>query len=504
MVNYILLPNQLFEIKHLPYGVKHIYLFKHEKFYSSGGVKYSPCRLEYINKCIEEYIDYLKQKKISYTIINKLNKNINAIAFDPVDHDIIKIYEKYSIEIIDTPQFLLTREECYGFINQYGKTKPKDKPTTESKDTPSPPNPNSIIQMPSMAVFYKFMRNKLQIYMKQQTPLYGKYSFDEENRNPLPKDYLPTNNLQFATNHRVAKRLLKLFVLKRLENFGPYQDAIHYDQLVYHSALSPMINNGLLIPIDILTQVLKISPNKKNYSSLEGYIRQLIGWREYMRIIYLSSGENFKCKNQFGNKKSLSKEWFMPTEYMKPIDEYQLNKTTGKPIDRLINKSINKSIDKTTNNTINRPIDRPIKRSIDKKYYTTGITLLDYYIQYVEQHGYLNHIIRLMLIGCYLFMKETKPSDVYTWFMVKFLDAYDWVMFGNVYYMSQFTEPFFTKRPYICSSNYINRMSNGLFSTNDQNEWDSIYKDFVIKHQHQLKHFYMMYPHIKKAKSIKV
>ena len=433
-IQYIVLPNQLFNIDHFKPVPDKIFIYCHKKLYDVNGTPISVVKRKYIKECVAEYVAYLQKCKIPHKIVRALERpQATAIfyAFDPVDHEIEAEYKKCGVHLLDTPQFILTAQECAEYIE---KNKKRDK-------------------MPNMGTFYKFMRLKLDIFIKDGAPIFGSWSLDAENRLPLPRIYKSATTLEnapelvFPTNHKDAATALRQFLKKRLQMFGPYQDAIARDPIIYHSALSPMLNNGLLIPQDIVNLLKKMRPTKENASSLEGYLRQLIGWREYMRVVYVAFGERPPL-NQFNAARRLPKSWYST-----------------------------------------------------KKAQYTDISLVDQAIYEANSIGYLHHIRRLMVVGCFMFMSEFAPKDVNTWFITQFLDGYEWVMYGNVYFMSQFTSATITRRPYICSSAYLLKMTHEkeLFDKDSRKKWDGIYVNFVHKHKALLSKFYMMFPHIKKA-----
>jgi len=281
--------------------------------------------------------------------------------------------------------------------------------------------------------FYIKQRKKFQILVDNNKPLKSKWTFDAENRKKLPKNYeslecqreyqcshvkeaIEYVNINFSSNYgntdnyiygssfEHAKNDLKLFLTNKLTNFGQYQDAISskYDYL-NHSLISMYINVGLLTPKYVAKEALKYI-DKVPYNSLEGFIRQLIGWREFMMAVYLSKGSEIRNSNFFNHKNNLNNKFY--------------NASTGiLPLDICIEKAVNNS--------------------------------------------YLHHIERLMVVGNIMLLLKIEPNDIYKWFMELFIDAYDWVMIANVYSMSQYSDGgLITTKPYIASSNYIKKMSD--------------------------------------------
>lgn len=309
----------------------------------------------------------------------------------------------------------------------------------------------------SMAQFYAYQRRKLSILMEDGGPVGGKFSFDTENRKKLPKGltppppYRPKPSAQvheaisyveqvfpravgqadpflYPSTHAEAELALADFIEHRLSNFGDYEDAISdKEPYIFHSILSPLLNIGLLTPMQIVSTVLaRYKEFHVPLNSLEGFLRQVIGWREFMRACYLIKGRRLRSSNSFGYKADLPKGFWDGT---------------------------------------------------------TGITPLDNTIKNVLRTGYCHHIERLMLLGNFLLLTDCDPNIVYEWFMANFVDAYDWVMVPNVYAMSQYADQgTITTKPYVSGANYILKMSN--YSKGEWSDiWDGLFWRFVSKHR---------------------
>jgi deoxyribodipyrimidine photolyase-related protein len=199
---------------------------------------------------------------------------------------------------------------------------------------------------------------------------------------------------------------LEDFVEKRLGAFGPYQDAIHdrFD-FNYHAVISPMVNVGLMLPDEVCAQIEVAFRNDQcDINSAEGFIRQVIGWREFIRGIYQNYSEEQDEANFFDHKRLLNENWYTGE--------------TGIP-----------------------PLDDAIKKSI--------------------RLGYAHHIERLMILSNIMLLARIDPREVHRWFMEMFVDSSDWVMGPNVYGMGQFSDGgIFATKPYVCGSNYILKMSH--------------------------------------------
>lgn len=304
--------------------------------------------------------------------------------------------------------------------------------------------------------FYQAQRKRFKILItKTGNPVGGAWSFDSENRKPFDANIkIPTikspranshvkeaiawtskhfknnpgdlNEFKYPVTHKAAQEWLKDFLAHRLNNFGPYQDAIDSDNsILFHSLLSPLINIGLITPRYVIHETLEFAQKHSiPLNSLEGFIRQIIGWREFVAGIYLQHGNKEQDSNFFKHTRKIPYSFWSGT-------------TTIQPIDIVIKKTL-----------------------------TTA---------------YAHHIERLMIMGNFMLLCEFKPDDVYKWFMELFIDAYDWVMIPNVYGMSQFADGgWFATKPYISSSNYIRKMSN--FKKGEWCEiWDALYWNFIYK-----------------------
>jgi deoxyribodipyrimidine photolyase-related protein len=307
--------------------------------------------------------------------------------------------------------------------------------------------------------FYKEQRKKLNILLDDQgQPLGGKWTYDVDNRKKYPskrsppkikhpkqddyhrealeyvREHFSSNRGElcpspiFPTDHQSTKLWLIQFLEERFHDFGAYEDAIVNDsKYLHHSVLSPMMNIGLITPQEVIRECLSYArSNDIPINSTEGFIRQIIGWREFIRGMY-----EFRACDERG-----SNFW-------------------------------------------------NFKRDIPKSFYTgtTGIEPVDATIQKVLKTGYAHHIERLMVLGNIMMLCEFHPDAVYQWFMEMFIDAYDWVMVTNIYGMSQFADGgMMSTKPYISGSNYLLKMSN--FKKGPwQKTWDGLFWRFMNSHR---------------------
>lgn len=316
----------------------------------------------------------------------------------------------------------------------------------------------SRYKKPFMKFFYEDSRKRFNILVdKNLKPVGGKWSFDEDNRNKLKKEtfvpQIPSSiadeitlevinlinqhfkdhpgelnsngfNFIFPVTRIDALNWLDQFFAERFYNFGEFEDALSTrEDFVFHSLLSPLINVGLLTPKEVIEAALSYAKNNKTpLNSLEGFIRQIVGWREFVRGIYHNFSEIQDERNAFKHYRKLNSSWYDGT---------------------------------------------------------TGLLPVDHAIKKVNQHGYLHHIERLMVMSNAMLLCEINPQEVHRWFNEMFIDSMDWVMGPNVYGMGQFSDGgIFATKPYICGSNYLLKMSDYK-----KGEWcdemDALYWSFI-------------------------
>ena len=288
-----------------------------------------------------------------------------------------------------------------------------------------------------MADFYKFQRRRLSILMDDDEPIGGRWSFDEDNRKKVPKKLLsevpvilklkhdqidheaaqyvhnrfPDNpgqleQLYYPTSRTDAKKWLRHFLTHRFEQFGIYEDAIvQGESWLWHSVLTPALNVGLLTPDEVVKAALAHAEKHETpLNSVEGFIRQVIGWREFIRATYQDLGVSMRTTNHWNHTRSIPTSFYNGTTGIEPIDD-----------------------------TIGR----------------------------ILKTGYCHHIERLMVLGGFMFLCEFDPDEIYRWFMEMFVDSYDWVMVPNAYAMSQHADGGqITTKPYFSGSSYVRKMSH--------------------------------------------
>jgi deoxyribodipyrimidine photolyase-related protein len=446
----LLFPHQLFKdtpILNLNcdvYLVEEFLFFSHYKFHKQ--------KIAFHRASMKAYADFLKDKGLSVNYIEArsetsdvrelipelIHKGLETLhIIDPSDNWLEKHIKSASksiaIQWYENPLFINTKEELSSFF------KPSKKKFFQTS-------------------FYKQQRKDRDILMVNDQPEGGKLTYDSENRKKYPKDKTPpsiqfpdiskyhneaisyveknfndhygelNDFINYPIDFESAERWLQQFFEYRFHEFGAYEDAIVKEEhFLNHSLLSPLINVGLLNPLDVIDKAIDYAKsNDVPINSTEGFVRQILGWREFIRGVYQVKGTEERTKN-FWN----------------------------------------------------------FDRKIPKSFYdgTTGIQPIDDVIKKVNKTAYAHHIERLMILGNFMVLCEFDPDEVYKWFMELFIDAYDWVMVPNVYGMSLYADGgLMSTKPYISSSNYIMKMSN--YSKGDwQATWDGLFWTFMDKHR---------------------
>ena len=445
---FLVLGNQLFNPKYLENFRDHIF-YMSEDYELCSFYNHHKLKILLFLSSMRSYRDELNSKrfKVVYNDTNKNFKNsyesklekiikikkISKISFFEIEDKyfekrLFSFFNRKKIQFnqVKSPMFLTSREDFKNYLKKTNR--------------------------PFMANFYKINRSKLSILMKKDgNPKGGKWSFDEENRKKLPKDiYIPSSLIAKVTHHtKELKPFIKInfkknpgnvedfwfpttrdeslkflenFLKYKINNFGDYEDAVSKrSNTLFHSALSPLINIGLITPEEILNKIKKIE-DKVKINSLEGYVRQIIGWREFMRGIYQNFDKTLEKENFFNHKNKMKISWYKGT---------------------------------------------------------TGLEPLDHSIKNALKYGWSHHIERLMILANIMNLCQIHPREVYKWFMEMFVDSSDWVMAPNVYGMGLFSDGgIFATKPYICGSSYFLKMMDFK-----KGEWcdvmDGLYWNFI-------------------------
>lgn len=435
----LVLPNSIFEHNHLieKYPKHQVIIYEHPLFFTKHA--YHKLKLIHHRATMKYYQHYLQSKyeiKVTYINFNQKHdfKKYDIIhVYDPIDHDIAKEFKKYAnVFVHNTPLFIETLQDLESFHKQHPSAK--------------------------HITFYNWQKKHLNIISNTT-------SHDKENRNPFPSTYKETYKISYSSNKYIteaqhyinkhftknfgldklylpitfkdAKQHLVKFLKHRFGKFGTYEDAISSKVFLgNHSLISPLMNIGLITPEYVIdTSIAYAKKHHVKINELEAWVRQIIGWRSYIRYNYVLCHDQL-IQNHFHHTRKLDSTWFTA-------------KTNIPPVDTIIQK--------------------------------------------VYKYAYAHHIERLMIIGNFMLLSEIDPKHVIEWFYL-FIDAYPWVMEPNVYGMSQYASTFMMTRPYFSSSNYILKMSD--YSKHDGKKitlrsgtyhwsiiWNGLYYNFVNNHK---------------------
>lgn len=431
-------------------------------------VKHHKMKLVFILSAMRHFADELKQKKFplkyielddphnSGTIVAEIERHITSdirrvVITEPSEyHSFVALKDLQSrlsipLEIREDDRFLSTHEE----FTDWAKSRKELR----------------------MEFFYRKMRLKYNILIKDGIPEGGRWNYDSLNRK------FPKNSIQIPQNFRVdsdaitdevidlvkkkfsdhfgeiepfcygvthnqAKKALSLFIQDRLQYFGDYQDAmLQNEPWMFHSHLSGYINIGLLDPLECIRAVEKAYySHQVSLNASEGFIRQILGWREYIRGIYWLKMPAYQGSNYLGAKR--------------PLPDF----------------------------------------------YWTGDTKLNCLKQCVretKQHAYAHHIQRLMVLGNFALLTGIDPRYINEWYWIVYIDAYHWVELPNVIGMILYADGgLLGSKPYAASGAYINKMSNYCKSCtynvslkNGVNScpFNYLYWNFLIQHEDKFK-----------------
>jgi deoxyribodipyrimidine photolyase-related protein len=423
--------------------------------------KYHKSRVKHCFIAMREYADYLRSvgKSVKYVEIEDQKSMVDLFDFvaqnNYNDLYIVKIDDKgfvriitelcsskgLTLHVLSSPKFLTTEQDWQDYRIKHSKRL-------------------------NMKDFYIMQRRRLNLFLDEKgNSSFGKWSLDEDNRKKLPKtepvdnranktytskhevkveaaieqyfpdNYGPITPLYFPINHNQAIEYLQGFGTKYFAKFGDYEDAMSTrDPFLFHSTISPLLNNGLLTPQEVVNWVLeqKNIPN----NSIEGFIRQVIGWREWVNCLYWNVYDQDLTKYNF-------------FDHHQPLPAYfwDLNEL------------------------------ETIKDNVP----------LYYALQSVFKYAYCHHIERLMVIANWMTLNEYDPMECYNWFMSMFIDSYDWVMVANVMGMGLYADGgIFATKPYVAGGNYLKKMSD-YTSGKGEADWEKLWTDkfwyFVLKHE---------------------
>lgn len=458
----LLFPHQLLEkeVKEVikTYGIKHVILWEDPAFFGDRrGSPHGPSvlrlnrmRILYMRVATKMYETWLKTRtdtklKVERIDVDMLSalplskrygqlKGQNIVAFDPVDHLLMSRMHRagLSIQWLDSPCFLMTREELQkyrgthagrlqhskffevvkektGLLKGVSSTDVSNRSPYPAKGGPNIPDP------------YVELQKRTALWTAEQAWL--KSSMYAKNPGPVEDPNLPLT-------HDEVRAWLDKFLKQRFDLFGKYEDAVVRGQpWMFHSGLSIYLNMGLITPSQVIEKVQQLPKRQREKTeNYEGFLRQLLGWREYARFYYEFVAPSTYLKNVFKLKGKLSPAWY----------------------------------------------ERGTK--------STGVPLIDETIADAWRYGYLHHIRRLMVVCNFMTLEGIDPSQVFAWMYEFSLDSYDWVMVFNVYSMGTWCDGGYAMRkPYISGAAYLQRMAQMRDPMSVQ-KWNEMFHVFLRKH----------------------
>lgn len=446
----LIFPHQLFEENPLFEQTDRFVLIEEHLFFNQ--YRFHKQKLMFHRASMKFYRDFLTKKGFSVSYIEAIKPESDIRVFlsksewsrihviDPVDNYLWRRFTKgcqmrgITYYRHQSPGFLNSKDELAHFFR---------------------PDKKKFFQ----TEFYKRERKRLDILIDVQgNPEGGQWTFDTENRKKFPSrrtpppvrypdktkyheeamSYVQANYEQnhgrlaptplYCTDFESAKEWLQQFLETRFEGFGDYEDAmVSTESILHHSVLSPLINVGLLTPGYVISQILmRAREGNVGINNTEGLIRQLIGWREFIRGVYEAKGTAERTRNFWGFTRKMPQAFYEGSTGILPFDD---------AVKKVLNTSYN------------------------------------------------HHIERLMIIGNFMLLCELDPDEVYRWFMELYIDSYDWVMVPNVYGMSQFADGgLMSTKPYLSGSNYLIKMSNYKKGPWQQ-VWDGLFWRFMHVHR---------------------
>ena len=452
-------PHQLYDAKLLP-QVDRVYMIEDPLYFGTDQefpTTFHKQKLILHRASMTSYVENVlwpAEYKVDYVNFDDVNLQTGHFAilpedidvaymFDPTDDILLKRMQQSAVDaggrvdlrVLPSPNFYLSYKDAHDYFSSKSDHQ--------------------------FADFYQWQRERFNVLLDDYKPLGGKWIHEKNDHKKLPDDVSPPgfaafgdnkyveeakayidknfpnnfgNSAEFMwpINHDEAMKWLVEFVNERLDDFGNYGQSISQrSPYIFHSLLSSSLNIGLLTPQQVIEEAMKRHERREvPLQSLEGLVRQVLGWREFVRGMYLVNGSNMRGKNNFNVSRRITKDWY--------------NGTTGiEPFDQLVLKT--------------------------------------------DKHAYAHGSERLVIAGSLMVLSELHPNDIYRWFMERFIDAYDWVMVPNVYGMSQFSDVGgMLDKPYVRSSSYILEISD--YAKGDWCDiWDGLYWRFIENHKPAIK-----------------
>lgn len=429
-------------------------------------VKHHKQKIAFLFSAMRHFCQRLKDEQYKVTYIDYLNGNNKGCLFKQVQ-DFINNNTSIDKLVVAKPGEYRLFEDIRNWsdkLNVYVEIAEDNRFMATEEDFANWAKGKKQLRM---EFFYREMRKTFGYLIEDKSPVGGKWNFDSDNRKKLPKDKTPPpptkfeqdditqivielvknefddhfgdlDEFHYAVTREQALTVLDEFIVNRLENFGDYQDAMAQDEpWMYHSHISFYLNAGLLSAKEVLDAAQNAYDNElAPLNAIEGFIRQILGWREYVRGFYW---------------------YFMP----KLKSDNYLN----------------------------------ANRTLPSFYWTgdTDMNCLSQSISQTKKYSYAHHIQRLMVLGNFALLAGLDPNEVNEWYLIVYSDAYEWVELPNVSGMILFSDGGnLASKPYAASGSYINKMSNYCahcrYSVKEKTgkqacPFNYLYWDFIQRHK---------------------
>lgn len=437
-------------------------------------VKHHKKKIAFLFSAMRHFAKALKNKNFNVRYVEYLDSNNKGDLLAQVKHEISENdYDAVKVTIPGEYRLLKSMEQWENVLGL---------PVTLCDDNRFLSTPQEFSDWAEgkkqlrMEFFYREMRRKHNVLMDGKNPIGGKWNYDAQNRESMPENHkVPKhttfsidditsdvielvkrefadhfgelNDFHFAVTREHALSVLNTFIEERLPNFGQYQDAmVEGRPWLYHSHIAFYLNCGLLTPKEAIQAAEHAyHAGQVPLNSAEGFIRQILGWREYVRGFYWHFMPNLKTDNYFNNSRALP-SFFWDAQ--------------------------------------------------------TNMNCMRQCIKETQQNAYAHHIQRLMVIGNFSLLTELSPDEVQAWYLLVYADAYEWVELPNVAGMILYSDGGnLASKPYVASGSYINKMSNYCKNCGYQVSkktgpkacpFNYLYWHFIDKHREKLSNNHRM------------
>lgn len=456
----LLYPNQLFSLELLPGDVDRIVLVEDPSYFGLD-----PSRKLYLNKqklvfiratmrrYLEEVlwpagfdVDYIEMHKIksSIDIVNHVDDYDTIRFFDTCDSDLNRVIMSElknlnpspEVEMIQTPNFYINVEEINSFFARHNKYTFEEFYLWQRERFNVLIDPETYKPLGgSLTIHPKPLKKALADFELPSFQVFGSNKYVEESIEFVNKSF-PDNpgnidDFNWPTSSVESEKWLDEFIKHRLQYYAHFEESLGSESpWLFHSAIGPMLNSGLLQPHYVVSRVVGYGiEHGVDLANIEGFVRNILGWREYTRALYIKKGVTLRTSNSYGHNRGLTADWYS-------------GNTGILPVDAIINK--------------------------------------------LNKHGYAHQSEIIMVIGNFMFLSDIHPEEIHFWMLEMIVDSSDWSIIPYVFGLIQGERgTSVSGAPAISSSNYILKMSD-YKRGNWSDVWDGLYWRFIDKNKEAL------------------